>query len=387
MRVHEGAHPCIGALDVVPIVYLRRGGPRACAGRGAGGRQPPCAASSNCPCSCTGSLRRLRRAARARVLPRGRRRCARRAHGRGRAGARLRPAAAAPDRGRDARRRPAAAGRVQRRARHRGRRRREGDRGRSARAQRRPAGRARDRREAGHARRRAGLDQRAGPVQGAAARRSSRRCAARPSRWGAPSSAAELVGLAPGGGARRLSRRTSSCAASTSAATSSRTACRPCEPYNSAHGQSRSADARSTAGRRPARVPPQPPRAAAHRAAGPRRRAEQRRAGAVRTSRRPGTGAIGRGALAAAALFALLVLLLDAPIGRRDRALAAGGRDLHARVPPDRRLRLPPPDAANARRQQSRPVNRLPADGRRMFTVGPVQENCFIARRDGSDRA
>ena len=22
-----------------------------------------------------------------------------------------------------------------------------------------------------------------------------------------------------------------------------------------------------------------------------------------------------------------------------------------------------------------------------MFTVGPVQENCFIARRDGSDRA
>jgi glutamate formiminotransferase / 5-formyltetrahydrofolate cyclo-ligase len=24
MRVHEGAHPCVGALDVVPIVYLRR---------------------------------------------------------------------------------------------------------------------------------------------------------------------------------------------------------------------------------------------------------------------------------------------------------------------------------------------------------------------------
>ncbi len=23
----------------------------------------------------------------------------------------------------------------------------------------------------------------------------------------------------------------------------------------------------------------------------------------------------------------------------------------------------------------------------RMFTVGPVQENCFLARRDGSDRA
>ena len=23
MRVHEGAHPCIGALDVVPIAYLR----------------------------------------------------------------------------------------------------------------------------------------------------------------------------------------------------------------------------------------------------------------------------------------------------------------------------------------------------------------------------
>jgi glutamate formiminotransferase / 5-formyltetrahydrofolate cyclo-ligase len=25
MRVHEGAHPCVGALDVVPIVYLRSG--------------------------------------------------------------------------------------------------------------------------------------------------------------------------------------------------------------------------------------------------------------------------------------------------------------------------------------------------------------------------
>ena len=23
MRVHEGAHPCVGALDVVPVVYLR----------------------------------------------------------------------------------------------------------------------------------------------------------------------------------------------------------------------------------------------------------------------------------------------------------------------------------------------------------------------------
>ena len=81
MRTHEGAHPCIGALDVVPIVYLRERGPRAGRRTRRSRSRTGSPASSTCRCSCTGSSPRAG-AAGARVLPRGRRRGARRAHAR-----------------------------------------------------------------------------------------------------------------------------------------------------------------------------------------------------------------------------------------------------------------------------------------------------------------
>ena len=155
-------------------------------------------ASWTCPCSCTGSSRRRdERRERAYFREGGVAALAERMRG-GRAGARLRPAAPAPDRGRDARRAP-------------GRRwsrstssstptdveRREGDRGASPRGRRRPAGRARDRRAA----RPRAASRRSPPTCRTRSRcrcaRSWRRCAARPSRWARASRGAELVGLAP----------------------------------------------------------------------------------------------------------------------------------------------------------------------------------------------
>ena len=58
MRRHDGAHPCVGALDVCPVVWLREDDrdarPRARRWRRRGGSPP----STACRCSCTGSSRR-----------------------------------------------------------------------------------------------------------------------------------------------------------------------------------------------------------------------------------------------------------------------------------------------------------------------------------------
>ena len=65
LRRHEGAHPRIGAADVVPIVPLAPGRHGARARRGADASASGSAASSGCRCSSTASSRR----ARAGVLP------------------------------------------------------------------------------------------------------------------------------------------------------------------------------------------------------------------------------------------------------------------------------------------------------------------------------
>ena len=75
--------------------------------------------SWTCPCSCTGSWPSAEERRERAFFREGGVAGALRAHGGGRAGARLRPGPPAPDRGRGARDGAAAAGRVQRRARHR----------------------------------------------------------------------------------------------------------------------------------------------------------------------------------------------------------------------------------------------------------------------------
>ena len=186
MRAHEGAHPCIGALDVVPIVYLSE--PRtatlardealAVANRLAGRARP-----AGVP------VRRARqrpRAAGARLLPRRRRRgagasaCATASWRRTSARRRLHPTAGATL---VAARPPLVAFNVEldtRRPRRRAR-----DRGRGARARRRPAGRARDRHRS--SRREGGCQVSTNvhdPFRVPAARRWSRRCGARPPQRG-----------------------------------------------------------------------------------------------------------------------------------------------------------------------------------------------------------
>ena len=82
MRVHKGAHPCIGALDVVPIVYLR-GEDRELAHDEALAVGEPARGRARVPVFLYGELAGVRGAARARLLPRGRDRGARRAPGGG----------------------------------------------------------------------------------------------------------------------------------------------------------------------------------------------------------------------------------------------------------------------------------------------------------------
>ena len=124
--------------------------------------------SSSCPCSCTACWRPSRSAASGPYFREGGiGALAGAARGR-RAGAGLRAAPAPSDRRRDARRRrpPLVAFNVE--LDRAGSRRGEGDRGRASRGRRRPRRRARDRGDARPCGDGAGLDQRAGPVRGAA---------------------------------------------------------------------------------------------------------------------------------------------------------------------------------------------------------------------------
>ena len=166
MRRHEGAHPCIGALDVCPVVWLRERRPRGGARRGAGGgpRNRRRGARAGVPLRGAG-LASV--ASRARLLSRrGAGRAATAARLR-RAAARLRPRGASSHRRRDPGHGPPAAGRLQRRARGRGDRDDARDRLPAARVRRRAARRAGDR---DRPRRRAdpGVDQRPRPDRRAA---------------------------------------------------------------------------------------------------------------------------------------------------------------------------------------------------------------------------
>ena len=107
LRRHDGAHPCIGAADVVPIVPLRPEDMERARARSRDDRCPD--RSARAP----GVPLRAARA-RAGVLPARRSRRARAAARGRRARARLRAGRAARDRGRRDPRRPRAADRVQR---------------------------------------------------------------------------------------------------------------------------------------------------------------------------------------------------------------------------------------------------------------------------------
>ena len=210
MRTHEGAHPCIGALDVAPIVYLRAEDRELAVRRGARGREP-----------ARGRARRagvpLRELARdpgpPRALPTSARAGSAALAERARAGelrARLRAAPAASDGGRDARRcRPPLVAFNLELAEPRSRA-AQGDRGRDARGRRRAARRARDRRACSSER---GVGQVSTNVQDPFAvplRRSCARRARRPPTRGAHVRRGRAGRARARGGARRLSRRTSS---------------------------------------------------------------------------------------------------------------------------------------------------------------------------------
>ena len=292
--------------------------------------------------------------------------------------ARLRSAAAAPDRRRRARRRAAAAGRVQRRARRRPATldqaraiaaaiREGGSRG--------PAGRPRDRALAGPRRPRAGLDQRRGL----------------PSDASPADVVAAIVALAgrdairepSSSGWRRRPRSTASRPTSRSAA--------------GRRSRTRWPDAPSTRklknadGPDQAQAPDQAPRQrrrTGHRTAGARasrrarRSARSRSANEARVTRltKPPTwtSAALRSSLAAVFICIFLLVTTHKPATsvavRRVR-----GRDLH----PRRLLHRDVP-VAPAHAQAGTADDVIDA---RMFTVGPVQENCYVVRRpNASDR-
>ena len=178
LRSHQGLHPHIGALDVCPAVWVhddRREDAVAAARSAAEG-----IAALEIPVFLYGELATEPERARAGLLPQGRPGRAGAADGVGRAGARLRPGRAAPERRRDPGHRPPAAGRLQPRARHPEPGDRAGGGRRAARGRRRAARGAR----AGAAARRralAGLDQRPRRGGGAAGEggRGGRRLAGR----------------------------------------------------------------------------------------------------------------------------------------------------------------------------------------------------------------
>ena len=192
LRTHDGVHPHVGALDVMPVVWLdaraaRRGRRRgAHRGRASSARTPGCRSSSTAtwpPGPSTSSAPGCAAAAR----PGWRERMES-----GELTPDYGPPRAHPTAGRGARHRAAAAGGVQRRPRHRRRRAGQVDRGGAARGRRRPAGGARAR-----------------PLPGR--RAGARRCrptstTTSPCRWReivervrarAPVAEAELIGLAP----------------------------------------------------------------------------------------------------------------------------------------------------------------------------------------------
>ena len=123
LRRHEGAHPRIGAADVVPLVPIAPGGHGARAGRGAA-RWPGGSASSDCRCSSTAAPGRGPA-----FFRRGGPEELQRRIDAGELAPDFGPAQARPRRRRRARRRAPAADRVQRQPAERRRRGRTGDRG------------------------------------------------------------------------------------------------------------------------------------------------------------------------------------------------------------------------------------------------------------------
>ena len=206
MRVHEGAHPCVGALDVVPIVYLSSGD-RELAHDEALAVGNRLAGELDVPVFMYGELASAEER---------RERAFFREGGASGASARVTAGELVPDFG-PARLHPTA-GATLVTARPplvafnveldtAGRRAGKGGRGQGARGRRRPAGRARDRRAAGLARGRAGVHQRARPAAGAAARGGG----GGPPRGGAAGRAGRRSRdrrAGPEGGAGRVSRAT-----------------------------------------------------------------------------------------------------------------------------------------------------------------------------------
>ena len=337
MRVHEGAHPCIGALDVVPIVYLRKRRPRAGARRGARGRQP--AGGRARPAGV-----RVRGAGAARTTGASARSSARAAWPRSPSAwrrASWRPTSAPrgciPTAGATlvGARPPLVAFNVELDT-------ADVDVAKAIAAKVREAdGGLPGVRAIGVKLATRGVAQVSTNVHDpfavplARGRRGGAR--ARPSRWAPRVAGGRARRTRARGGARRLSRPTSSCAASTSAATSWRTAC-PRGAYNWRHGPARSAGARSTAAPRPG-PSVRPPGAAAQSRARRAQTSEQRR---QEKQNQPPTwrGAIdarrdrGRQPLRAAGAAARRARR------RGGRAVAAGRRALHRR-PSTRSTRSP----------------------------------------------
>ena len=99
MAASRGRPPCVGRLDVCPLVLLRGGRPRARPSGAALAVADRLAADLGVPVFLYGELATRRGAPRARLLPRRRARAAARADGGGRAGGRPRPAEPHPTAG------------------------------------------------------------------------------------------------------------------------------------------------------------------------------------------------------------------------------------------------------------------------------------------------
>ena len=140
--------------------------------------------------------------------------------------------------------------------------------------------------------------------------------------------AAELVGLAPGSGAGRVPRGRRAARLRRAAPHPREAPARRASTYNSRMADTAQAqEAQGDAGRQRAAEPPRHGRAPRPGAARPPSSAAR----SGRTSRRRGRGAIGRGALAAVQPVRAARAAAQGAGRRRDRPLAAGRRDLHAR--------------------------------------------------------
>ena len=121
-----------------------------------------------------------------------------------------------------------------------------------------------------------------------------------------------------------------------------------------------------------------PPKPSARSRRPPRQRRQER-------MDRPPTwrGAVNRAAIAAVVFFVIAMLVLEPAAGRGDRAGAV-------RLPALRAVGLLHGQVhvrAAAEQKQKGSRGSLRSMDVRMFTVGPVMENCFLFRRDGSDKA